>query len=133
MGNGTIGALEGVSPLNQTVQDLLHRAQKAMEREYTELDDWFMAADAQVINQRVGPAWRRLAERVEGLPVPAVDDDGPSLVWSQPGIYLEIEFTEGGSMGWTAKDRVTGERGDGTAKNTSDEALVSWLHRVRRV
>ncbi|MBI4955166.1 MAG: hypothetical protein HY908_24295 [Myxococcales bacterium] len=83
---------------------------------------------------RLGAVWRALDERIPGLPVPAASEgeDGPSLVWSHPGLLLELEPLGSQGVTWRARDRVTAEHGEASlAKPVPSDALRAWALRAR--
>ena len=82
-----------------------------------------------------GPIVEGLRGRVPGLPPPIADDgeDGPSLTWSRPGVYVEIEVLGPELVDWFARDRVD-DRRDGVDEAVAwdDDRLLRWLEQASR-
>lgn len=100
--------------------------------------------ESALATQFSGPAWHRtiavwqaMVRAIPGLPPPAAreGEDGPCLVWSQPGGALEWELDEETSACWAAHDHIREEGGAGRQTLDGgpivlDEALLQWLRRM---
>lgn len=118
--------------------DLAQMQSQISEVEAREWSDFYAWLDQKQSDE----AWRPVAAIVEalrdkvlGLPPPMAGEgeDGPNLVWSRPGVYVELEVLGADSVDWFAHDRLD-DRRDGTDEPVSwaNESLIQWLEQARR-
>jgi len=116
------------------VQRMLQQIEIAQQREWERFESWLSKETAESWRP-VSEIIRRLRTRIPDLPPPIADEgeDGPSLVWSRPGVYVGVEVLGPDSVDWFARDRVD-DRRDGVdeAVTWDDDRLMRWLEQASR-
>lgn len=123
-----------LSQLRPDIEGMQERIEQAEHRDWKQFRSWLQAQESESW-QPVGAIVQGLREQVPGIPPPVASDgeDGPSLTWSRPGVYLTLEVLGDGRVDWFARDRVD-DRTDGVDDPVDwrDDELIRWLEHVRR-
>jgi hypothetical protein len=123
--------LAGVARERVEIERMQAQISEAAQTSWREFDAW--------LEQQTSPQWApvagivaQLRNEVPDLPPPIAQagEDGPNLAWSRPGVYVEVEFVDGGLVDWFARDRIDDRRDGAEAAPWSDGDLIQWLERA---